>query len=452
LRVVRILKPECRGLLIKSPRFFYISKEARKMKRRVYLNDEDIPRYWYNVKADLPFQLDPPLDPQTKTPIEPEKLEAIFPKELIRQEMTLEREIPIPQEVRQAYAVYRPTPLIRALGLEKALNTPAHIYYKNESVSPTGSHKLNTAIAQAYFNKVEGVKKLSTETGAGQWGSALSYATKLLDMEVEVFMVKVSMEQKPARKHMVNLFDGKIHPSPSPLTDKGKEFLKKDPNTTGSLGMAISEAVEFAFKSKNVNYSLGSVLDHVLLHQTVIGQEVKKQMEITGEKPDVLLGCFGGGSNFGGFVLPFMPEKLKNGKMEIVACEPVACPSLTKGEYRYDYGDSAGLTPLLKMYTLGKDFVPPAIHAGGLRYHGASPIISRLIHEKLVKAIAIDQKEAFEAAKLFSVVEGIIPAPESSHAIAGAIRYAKEAIKSGEKKVIVFNLSGHGLLDLNAYA
>ncbi len=422
------------------------------MKRRVYLNDEDVPRYWYNVKADLPFNLDPPLDPQTNEPIEPEKLEAIFPKELIRQEMTLEKEIPIPSQVRQAYSIYRPTPLIRAIGLEKALNTPAHIYYKNESVSPTGSHKLNTAIAQAYFNKVEGVEKLSTETGAGQWGSALSYATKLLDMEVEVFMVKVSMEQKPARKHMVNLFEGKIHPSPSPLTDKGKEFLKKDPNTTGSLGMAISEAVEFAFKSKNVNYSLGSVLDHVLLHQTVIGQEVKKQLEIVNEVPDVMLGCFGGGSNFGGFVLPFIPNKLENPKMEIVACEPTACPSLTKGEYRYDYGDSAGLTPLLKMYTLGKDFVPPAIHAGGLRYHGASPIISRLIHENLVKAIAIDQKEAFEAAKLFSVVEGIIPAPESSHAIAGAIRYAKEAIKSGEKKVIVFNLSGHGLLDLNAYA
>ncbi len=422
------------------------------MKRRVYLSYEDLPKYWYNVKADLPFELDPPLDPQTKKPMEAEKLEAIFPKELIRQEMTTEREIPIPQQVREAYAIYRPTPLIRAVGLEKALNTPAHIYYKNESVSPTGSHKLNTAIAQAYFNKAEGVTKLSTETGAGQWGSALSYATKLLDMEVEVFMVKVSMEQKPARKHMVNLFDGKIHPSPSTLTDKGKEFLKKDPNTTGSLGMAISEAVEVAFKSENVNYSLGSVLDHVLLHQTVIGQETKKQMEIMNEKPDVLLGCFGGGSNFGGFILPFIPEKFKDEKMEIVACEPVACPSLTKGEYRYDYGDSAGLTPLLKMYTLGKDFVPPAIHAGGLRYHGASPIISRLIHEKLVKAIAIDQKEAFNAAKLFSVVEGIIPAPESSHAIAGAIRYAKEAIKTGEKKVIVFNLSGHGLLDLNAYA
>ncbi|WP_036224130.1 TrpB-like pyridoxal phosphate-dependent enzyme [Mesoaciditoga lauensis] len=422
------------------------------MRRRVYLSEGDIPKYWYNVKADLPFTLDPPLDPQTKKPMEPEKLGAIFPKELIRQEMTTEREIPIPQQVREAYAIYRPTPLIRAVGLEKALNTPAHIYYKNESVSPTGSHKLNTAIAQAYFNKVEGITKLSTETGAGQWGSALSYATKLLGMEVEVFMVKVSMEQKPARKHMVNLFDGKIHPSPSALTDKGKEFLKKDPNTTGSLGMAISEAVEVAFKSKNVNYSLGSVLDHVLLHQTVIGQETKKQMEVMNEKPDVLLGCFGGGSNFGGFILPFIPDKFKDEKMEIVACEPVACPSLTKGEYRYDYGDSAGLTPLLKMYTLGKDFVPPAIHAGGLRYHGASPIISRLIHEKIVKAIAIDQKEAFDAAKLFSVVEGIIPAPESSHAIAGAIRYAKEAIKTGEKKVIVFNLSGHGLLDLNAYA
>ncbi len=422
------------------------------MNRRVYLNDEDIPKYWYNVKADVPFGFDPPLDPETNEPMDPEKLAAIFPKHLIEQEMTLEREIPIPSKVREAYAIYRPTPLVRAIGLERALDTPAHIYYKNESVSPTGSHKLNTAIAQAYFNKDEGVAKLSTETGAGQWGSALAYATKILNMDVEVFMVKISLEQKPFRRRMVNFFDGKIHPSPSSLTENGRSFLSKDPDTTGSLGMAISEAVEFAFKSKNVNYSLGSVLDHVLLHQTVIGQEAKKQMEIVAEEPDVLLGCFGGGSNFGGFVLPFIPEKLKNEKLEIVACEPVACPSLTKGEYRYDYGDSAGLTPLLKMYTLGKDFVPPPIHAGGLRYHGASPIISKLIHEGMINAIAVDQEEAFNAAKLFSVVEGIIPAPETSHAIAGAIRYAKEAAKLGEKKVIVFNFSGHGLLDLNAYA
>lgn len=422
------------------------------MERRVYLKDEDIPKYWYNVKADLPFSFDPPLDPETNKPMEPEKLGAIFPKQLIEQEMTLEREIPIPKEVREAYSIYRPTPLVRAKRLERALNTPAHIYYKNESVSPTGSHKLNTAIAQAYFSKDEGVTKLSTETGAGQWGSALAYATKILDMDVEVFMVKVSLEQKPFRKCMVNFFGGKIHPSPSSLTEKGKMFLNKDPNTTGSLGMAISEAVEFAFKSENVNYSLGSVLNHVLLHQTVIGEETKKQMDIVGEEPDVLLGCFGGGSNFGGFILPFMPEKLKNDKLEIIACEPVACPSLTKGEYRYDYGDSAGLTPLLKMYTLGKDFVPPPIHAGGLRYHGAAPIISKLIHEGLVKAIAVDQKEAFDAARLFGITEGIIPAPETSHAIAGVIRYAKESAKTGEKKVIVFNLSGHGLLDLNAYA
>ncbi len=422
------------------------------MRRRVYLKWEDIPRYWYNVKADLPFKLDPPLDPETGRPIDPEKLRAIFPGELIKQEATLDREIPIPKEVREAYAIYRPTPLVRAVGLERALKTPAHIYYKNESVSPTGSHKLNTAIAQAYFNKSEGVVNLSTETGAGQWGSALAYATKLFDMNVEVFMVKVSFKQKPFRKNMVNLFDGNIHPSPSTLTDRGKMFLSKEPDTTGSLGMAISEAVEVALKSKNTNYSLGSVLDHVLLHQSVIGLETKRQMEIFGEEPDVLLGCFGGGSNFGGFMLPFFSEKLKNNKLEIVACEPVACPSLTKGEYRYDYGDSAGLTPLLKMYTLGKDFVPLPIHAGGLRYHGASPIISRLVHEKLVKAIAIEQEEAFRAAKLFSVVEGIIPAPETSHAIAGAIRYAREAAKAGEKKVIVFNFSGHGLLDLNAYA
>ncbi len=421
------------------------------MERRIHLSDKDMPKFWYNAKADLPFELDPPLDPETKEPMDPAKLEAIFPKNLIEQELSMEREIPIPEEVREAYRVYRPTPLVRAIGLERALGTPAHIYYKNESLSPTGSHKLNTAIAQAYFNKVEGIKKLSTETGAGQWGSALAYATRLLGMDVMIFMVKVSFEQKPLRKYMVNFFDGTIYPSPSTLTEKGKYFLDKDPETTGSLGMAISEAVEFAFKNNGVKYSLGSVLDHVLLHQTVIGLETRKQFEIVGESPDVLIGCFGGGSNFGGFVLPFLPERLKGSAPEMIACEPVACPSLTKGEYRYDYGDSAGLTPLLKMYTLGKDFVPPPIHAGGLRYHGAAPLISRLVKEGIIGAVAISQEEAFQAAKLFGRVEGIIPAPETSHAIACAIRYAKLAKETGEKKVIAFNFSGHGLLDLTAY-
>ncbi|KHC90448.1 tryptophan synthase subunit beta [Thermotoga sp. Mc24] len=417
----------------------------------VNLKPEEIPKHWYNVLADLPFKLDPPLDPETKQPISPEKLSVIFPMSLIEQEVSEERFIEIPEPVLKEYAVYRPTPLIRATFLEEYLQTPARIYYKYEGVSPTGSHKPNTAIAQAYYNKIEGVKRLVTETGAGQWGSALSYAGAKFGLEVKVFMVKISYQQKPMRKYMMNLFGGKVTPSPSEETNFGKKILSEDPDNPGSLGIAISEALEVAVSDPNTKYSLGSVLNHVLLHQTVIGLEIKKQLELIGEKPDILLGCHGGGSNFGGTILPFVPDKLSGRDIRFVACEPAACPSLTKGNYDYDFGDTAGLTPLLKMYTLGKDFIPPKIHAGGLRYHGSAPIIARLVKEGLVEAQAFDQDETFEAAKTFAKLEGIIPAPESAHAIAGAIREAKKAKEEGKERVIVFTLSGHGLLDLTAY-
>ncbi|AIY85946.1 MULTISPECIES: TrpB-like pyridoxal phosphate-dependent enzyme [unclassified Thermotoga] len=417
----------------------------------VNLKPEEIPKHWYNVLADLPFKLDPPLDPETKQPISPEKLSVIFPMSLIEQEVSEERFIEIPEPVLKEYAVYRPTPLIRATFLEEYLQTPARIYYKYEGVSPTGSHKPNTAIAQAYYNKIEGVKRLVTETGAGQWGSALSYAGAKFGLEVKVFMVKVSYQQKPMRKYMMNLFGGKVTPSPSEETNFGRKILSEDPDNPGSLGIAISEALEVAVSDPNTKYSLGSVLNHVLLHQTVIGLEIKKQLELIGEKPDILLGCHGGGSNFGGTILPFVPDKLSERDIRFVACEPAACPSLTKGNYDYDFGDTAGLTPLLKMYTLGKDFIPPKIHAGGLRYHGSAPIIARLVKEGLVEAQAFDQDETFEAAKIFAKLEGIIPAPESAHAIAGAIREAKKAKEEGKERVIVFTLSGHGLLDLTAY-
>ncbi|PLV56671.1 TrpB-like pyridoxal phosphate-dependent enzyme [Thermotoga sp. SG1] len=418
----------------------------------VNLKPEEIPRHWYNVLADLPFKLDPPLDPETGRPISPEKLSVIFPMSLIEQEVSEERFIEIPEPVLREYAVYRPTPLIRATFLEEYLQTPARIYYKYEGVSPTGSHKPNTAIAQAYYNKMEGVKRLVTETGAGQWGGALSYAGAKFGLEVKVFMVKISYQQKPMRKYMMNLFGGKVIPSPSEETNFGRKLLKEDPENPGSLGIAISEALEVAVSDPETKYSLGSVLNHVLLHQTVIGLEIKKQLELLEEKPNVILGCHGGGSNFGGTILPFMPEKLSGESIRFVACEPTACPSLTKGKYDYDFGDTAGLTPLLKMYTLGKDFIPPKIHAGGLRYHGSAPIIARLVKEKLVEAQAFDQEETFEAAKLFAKLEGIIPAPESAHAIAGAIREAKKAKEERKERVIVFTLSGHGLLDLTAYA
>lgn len=421
------------------------------MRVRVDLKVEDMPRYWYNVLADLPFKLDPPLDPKTKQPISPQALGAIFPEPLIEQEVSEKREIPIPEPVLKEYAVYRPTPLYRASYLEEYLQTPARIYYKYEGASPTGSHKTNTALAQAYFNKISGTKRLVTETGAGQWGSALCYAGAKFGLTVNVFMVRISYEQKPMRKYLMKLFGGDVVPSPSDRTSYGRSLLEKNGDMPGSLGIAISEAIEVAVSDPHTKYSLGSVLNHVLLHQTVIGLEIKKQLSMLNEAPTVILGCHGGGSNFAGTILPFIPDKLSGKNIRLIACEPTACPSLTKGVYDYDYGDTAGMTPLLKMYTLGKDFIPPKIHAGGLRYHGAAPIVSRLVKEGLVEAVAFDQEEVFNAARLFAKLEGIVPAPESSYAITGAIKEALRAKEEKKEEVIVFNLSGHGLFDLTAY-
>jgi tryptophan synthase beta chain len=418
---------------------------------RVDLKVEEMPRYWYNVLADLPFKLDPPLDPRTKQPISPQALSAIFPEPLIEQEVSEKREIPIPEPVLREYAVFRPTPLYRATYLEEYLQTPARIYYKYEGASPTGSHKTNTALAQAYYNKISNTKRLVTETGAGQWGSALCYAGTKFGLTVSVFMVRISYEQKPMRKYLMKLFGGDVVPSPSDRTNFGKSLLEKNGDMPGSLGIAISEAIEVAVSDPSTKYSLGSVLNHVLLHQTVIGLEIKKQLALLNETPTVVLACHGGGSNFAGTILPFIPDKLAGKNIRLVACEPTACPSLTKGRYEYDYGDTAGMTPLLKMYTLGKDFIPPKIHAGGLRYHGAAPIVSRLLKEGLIEAVAFDQDEVFNAARLFAKLEGIVPAPESSYAINGAIKEALRAKEEKKEEVIVFNLSGHGLFDLSAY-
>ncbi len=421
------------------------------MRVRVDLKVEEMPKYWYNVLADLPFKLDPPLDPRTKQPISPQALSAIFPEPLIEQEVSEKREIPIPEPVLREYAVFRPTPLYRATYLEEYLQTPARIYYKYEGASPTGSHKTNTALAQAYYNKISNTKRLVTETGAGQWGSALCYAGAKFGLTVNVFMVRISYEQKPMRKYLMKLFGGDVVPSPSDRTNFGRSLLEKNGDMPGSLGIAISEAIEVAVSDPSTKYSLGSVLNHVLLHQTVIGLEIKKQLALLNETPTVVLGCHGGGSNFAGTILPFIPDKLAGKNIRLVACEPTACPSLTKGRYEYDYGDTAGMTPLLKMYTLGKDFIPPKIHAGGLRYHGAAPIVSRLLKEGLIEAVAFDQDEVFNAARLFAKLEGIVPAPESSYAINGAIKEALRAKEEKKEEVIVFNLSGHGLFDLSAY-
>jgi tryptophan synthase beta chain len=422
-----------------------------KKREHIVLPVEEIPYYWYNVKADLPFKMDPILHPGTGEPAKPEDLQPIFPSSLIEQEFTLQREIPIPEEIRSEYAIYRPSPLVRACGMEEYLNTPAKIFYKNESVSPAGSHKVNTSLAQAFFNAREGVKKLVTETGAGQWGSALAYAGKKFGLAVEIYMVRVSYLSKPARQQMMHLFGAEVYPSPSERTQHGRAVLEKFPDCNGSLGMAITDAIEVTVQSENAKYSLGSVLDHVLLHQTIIGQETKKQLKLMDIKPDVLIACVGGGSNFGGFVFPFIPDKLTDDNLEIIASEPEACPSLLKGEYRYDFGDTGHLTPLLKMCTLGSDFLPPPIHAGGLRYHGASPIVSRLVNEKLVRPDDLSQEEILRAARLFALTEGIIPAPESAHAIASVIKEAKKCKEHHTPKTIVFNLSGHGHLDLAAY-
>jgi len=417
----------------------------------------EIPTHYLNLSYYLKKHLgelpDPPLDSKTKQPIGPEALARIFPMELIRQEVSLEKEIPIPEEVRELYRMYRPSPLLRAKRLEKALGTPAHIYFKYEGVSPVGSHKLNTALAQVYYNKKEGVVGLATETGAGQWGSALALACKLFDMKCRVFMVRTSYDHKPYRKTVMNMYGATVVASPSSETAAGRAFLKHDPDTTGSLGMAISEAIETAVTTPKTHYALGSVLNHVMLHQTIIGQEAKKQIAKEGEYPDIIIGCCGGGSNLAGISFPFIADKLsgKKKQLRVIAVEPTACPSLTQGQYRYDAGDTAGLTPLLKMYTVGSDYVPSPIHAGGLRYHGDSPLISFLYYKKLIEAQAYGQREVFVAAELFAQTEGIIPAPESAHAIKQVIVEALQAKKEGKKKTILFNLSGHGLLDLGAY-
>lgn len=426
---------------------------------KVTLDIEDISDKWYNIVPDLPEQLPPALHPGTKEPLKASEWEAIFPKGLVKQELSQERFIAIPEEVRSALAkIGRPTPLYRATHLEKALKTPARIYYKREDTLPAGSHKPNTAIAQAYFNHVEGIDHLTTETGAGQWGSALSAATAYFGMKCTVFMVRSSYEQKPYRKYVMKLFGADVHPSPSTLTEFGRKTLAADPSCVGSLGIAISEAIELAVHTPNAKYSLGSVLNHVMLHQTVIGMEVQKQLEKIDEKPDMMIACVGGGSNFAGFTFPFIRDQLKGeSDIRFIAVEPDSVPSLTgmkngRSRYEYDFGDTAGMTPLLKMHTLGHDFMPDPIHAGGLRYHGMAPTVSLLYKNNVIDAEALPQEETFTAGQLFTRTEGIIPAPESCHAISSAINHALECKKTGEEKVIVFNLSGHGLLDLQNYA
>lgn len=419
---------------------------------KILLTEKEMPTHWYNIQADMPNPLQPPISPRTGEVMAPEELKVIFPEALLKQEMSRERFVEIPDEVREIYRLWRPSPLFRARRLEKALDTPARIYYKYEGVSPAGSHKLNTAVPQAYYNKKEGIKRLSTETGAGQWGSALAMACSFFGLECTVYMVKVSFQQKPYRRSMMQVFGAEIIPSPSEKTESGRAVLAKDPNSTGSLGIAISEAVEDAATHDDTNYALGSVLNHVVLHQTVIGLEAKKQMEKAGYYPDVVIACSGGGSNFSGLAMPFVHDKIKEGKnTRIMAVEPTACPSLTRGKFTYDYGDTAHLTPKMMMYTLGSEFVPPGIHAGGLRYHGASPIQSQLLHDGLIEAKAYGQLSVFEAAKMFAQNEGIIPAPESSHAIRAAIDEALAAKEAGEARTILFNLSGHGHFDMSAY-
>ena len=420
--------------------------------KKIMLSEKEMPRQWYNINPDLPKPLDPPLHPQTGKPLTPDDLSILFPMELIMQEVSMERFIDIPKELIDIYRMWRPTPLVRAERLEKFLDTPAKIYFKNESVSAAGSHKPNTAVAQAYYNKQEGTKNIVTETGAGQWGSALAFACNIFGIGCTVYMVRVSYDQKPYRKLMMRVWGADVYASPSDRTDAGRNMLAEDPDSPGSLGLAISEAVEVAAKSGGTTkYSLGSVLNHVILHQTIVGLETKKQFEKIGEFPDILIGCVGGGSNFGGFACPFIPDKMKNKSMRIIAVEPIACPSLTKGPFAYDYGDTAKTGPIAKMYTLGHDFIPARIHAGGLRYHGMAPIISLLYNEKLIEAVAVHQKTVFDAGVIFAKTEGIIPAPETNHAIRIAIDEALECKKTGEKKVIVFNFSGHGHFDLSSY-
>lgn len=421
--------------------------------KRFILSENEIPRAWYNIVADMKNKPLPMLNPQTKQPITVDEMCGLFNRACSEQELnTTDAWIEIPDEVREMYKSYRSTPLVRAYGLEKALDTPAHIYFKNESVSPVGSHKLNSALAQAYYCKKEGVTNITTETGAGQWGAALSYAAKAFDLELAVYMVKISYNQKPYRRSIMQTYGAQVVASPSMTTRAGKDILTKNPNYQGSLGTAISEAVELAMQTPNCKYVLGSVLNHVTLHQTIIGLEAEKQMEMAGEYPDIVIGCFGGGSNFGGVSFPFMRHNILDGKKtEFLAAEPASCPKLTRGVFQYDFGDEAGYTPMLPMFTLGHNFSPAHIHAGGLRYHGAGTIVSQLIKDGMMRGVDIPQLETFEAATLFAKAEGIIPAPESSHAIATAIREAKKCKEEGKQKTILFNLSGHGLIDMTAY-
>ncbi len=418
---------------------------------KIILPEDKMPKFWYNVQADMPNPLAPGLNPKTLEPLTPADLEPIFAKELIMQEVSTERFIEIPPEVREFYKQYRPSPLYRAHGLEKALDTPARIYYKYEGVSQVGSHKFNSAIPQVFYNKIQGIKRVTTETGAGQWGTALSLACKYFGLEALIYMVKVSYHQKPYRRSIMELYGGKCIPSPSDTTKIGRDILAKHPDSPGTLAIAISEALEVAMQRDDTNYSLGSVLNHVCLHQSIIGQETKLQLEMVDEYPDVVIGCCGGGSNFAGIAFPFIPDKIAGKNVRLVAVEPAACPSLTKGVFAYDYGDSVGLAPVAKMYTLGHDFTPSGIHAGGLRYHGAAPLLSQLYHDGLLEAVAVKQNPTFEAAMLFAQNEGIVPAPESAHAIRVAIDEALQAKEEGVERCIVFNLSGHGIIDLYSY-
>lgn len=423
-----------------------------KTTKKILLPENEMPKYWYNIVADMKNKPMPMLNPKTKQPLVPEDMEALFAKELVKQEFSTERFIEIPEEVRQLYRIYRPTPLVRASGLEKALDTPAKIYFKNESVSPVGSHKLNSAIPQAYFNKIQGIKHMTTETGAGQWGSALSIACQHFGLDLKVFMVRLSYEQKPYRRSVMKTYGAQVFASPSAETETGRKLRQLYPETSGSLGMAISEAVEVALNQPDTRYGLGSVLNHVALHQTIIGLEAEKQLEMTGDYPDVVIGCFGGGSNFCGITFPFLKNNLTEGKTtRFIAAEPASCPKLTRGRFEYDFGDTSGYTPLIPMFTLGHDFEPADIHAGGLRYHGAGTIVSQLKRDNLIEAADVKQLESFEAGVLFSKAEGIIPAPESTHAICVAIKEALKAKEEGKEKVILFNLSGHGLIDMAAY-
>ena len=428
-----------------------MSKLRRDEITKVILPESEIPKQWYNIVADMPNKPAPYYNPMTLNPIQPSDMQAIFPDELIKQEMSTDRYIDIPEKVREMYKSFRPSPLIRARGLEKVLDTPARIYYKYEGGNATGSHKLNTAIPQAYYNKMAGIKRLATETGAGQWGSALSMATNQFNMECSVYMVNVSYQQKPYRRSFMQTFGANVVASPSNLTNCGRSMLELDPNCSGSLGIAISEAVEDAATHADTNYALGSVLNHVCMHQTIIGIEAKKQMEMIDEYPDVIFACCGGGSNFSGISFPFLQDKFKGQKLRAVAVEPSACPTLTKGTFAYDYGDTVKVAPITKMYTLGHDFMPAGIHAGGLRYHGDSAIVSQLYHDGLIDAVSYGQNAIFDAAVSFARAEGIVPAPESAHAIRAAIDEALLAKESGEEKVILFCLSGHGYFDFTAY-